>query len=438
MNAAAVKDGSRGTGQVFFYFGSLTLLIFLVTPTGYLFDIPTSYMLKNQLHASATEVSIFRLAVGVPVYVAFIFGLLRDMWNPLGLRDRGFFLIFAPLTALAFLWMGLSRVSYPGLLAGSLLAVVSFRFSMAAYQGLIALIGQEKLMSGRLSALWLVVWNLISAAGAFGSGYISEQVAPRTFFFWMAAMAFLIACVGIWKPRVVFDHAYDKPQAAGSDFFGDVRRLVKHRAVYPAVLIMLLWSFSPGSSTPLQFYLTNQLHVTDAIYGYYNGLFAISFLPTFLLYGFLCKKVSLEKLLWWGTLVAVPQMISLAFVHSTLFVMLSAIQQGLMGGVATAAYYDLAMRACPPGLQGTLMMLVDGVYVLALRGGDVVGSWIYGSSPTHGFLYCVIVTTSIYALILPLILLVPKELMATADGEPNPGLDAETLAEIAETGPAAG
>jgi hypothetical protein len=102
-----------------------------------------------------------------------------------------------------------------------------------------------------------------------------------------------------------------------------------------------------------------------------------------------------------------------------------------MGGIAAAAYWDLAMRSCPPGLQGTLMMMADGVFQLSYRGGDYLGSWIYGSSPAHGFLYCVLVTTMVYALILPLILLVPKTLIATADGQPNPQVDAQVLAEIA-------
>jgi hypothetical protein len=80
------------------------------------------------------------------------------------------------------------------------------------------------------------------------------------------------------------------------------------------------------------------------------------------------------------------------------------------------------------------MMLVDGVFMLSARGGDLLGSKIYNISPTNGFLYCVIATTLVYALILPLILLVPKELIATAEGEPNPTVAAEVLEEIAETG----
>jgi Major Facilitator Superfamily len=435
MPAASDRDDSRNTSQTFVYFGWLTLFVYLATPAGYLIDIQTSYMLKNELRATATQVSIFRLVTGIPVYFAFAFGLIRDQWNPLGLRDRGFFLIFAPATAIAFIWMATSPLSYRGLLIGMLLAMLSSRFILAAYQGLIALVGQERLMSGRLSALWNVVASLPVVAGAFASGYISEHLRPKETFILVTVLTACIALLGLWKPRSVFSHTYDKPQASGANFVGNIKRLVKHRAVYPAVLINFLWNFAPGSATPLQYYLTNQLHASDAVYSYYYGIFAASFIPTFLLYGFLCKKVSLNKLLWWGTIIAVPQLIPLAFVHSGNLALVLAAPIGLMGGIATAAYFDLAMRSCPPGLQGTLMMMVDGVLALSSRGGDLLGSRIYNSSPAHGFLYCVIATTVVYALILPLILLVPKELIATADGEPNPQVEAEVLDEIAGTEP---
>ena len=139
-------------------------------------------MLKNQLHATATQISIFRLVTGIPVYFAFVFGLMRDLWNPLGLRDRGFFLIFAPVTGLRSSGWRLRASLYRGLLIGMLLAMLASRFVAAAYQGLIALVGQEKLMSGRLSALWNVVSSVPVIAGAFASGYISEHLtAERNF-----------------------------------------------------------------------------------------------------------------------------------------------------------------------------------------------------------------------------------------------------------------
>src|SRR5262249_50518311 len=147
------------------------------------------------LHATATEVSVFRLLTGVPLYFGFVFGLMRDQWNPLGLRDRGFFLIFAPLAAVVFFWMAAVPVTYYGLLIGMLFAMVAFRFVSAAYQGLIALVGQEQLMSGRLSVLWNIIAALPGIGGTLASGYISDYLAPQQTFVLVAALTLGIAAL---------------------------------------------------------------------------------------------------------------------------------------------------------------------------------------------------------------------------------------------------
>ncbi len=426
----ATPKGSPNTRAIFSYFSFLTILIYLVAPE-YLLDIPTSYMLKNHLHATAPQVSMFRLLTGIPMYVAFVFGLTRDLWNPFGKRDPGYFLLFAPLTAGIFIWMGMANLSYQVLLAGMILAMTSFRFILAAYQGLIALIGQENLMSGRLSTLSSMFYQIALILAAFASGVITENLTVSQTFFLVAALAAAIGIFGRWNPRAGVGHAYDQPLARGLDFKGDVKHLLQHRAVYPAVLISFLWWFNPGLNTPVQFYLTNQLHASDAFYSYFLGVFAISFIPTYLLYGYLCTKLPASKLLWWGTIIAVPQMVPLVFVKSGNLALLMAVPMGLMGGIATAAYFDLAMRSCPAGLQGTLMMLVSAGVNLAMRGGDLLGAKIYASSPAHGFLYCVIATTAVYALILLVIPWIPKELISNADGEANPAIKAEAEAAAA-------
>jgi len=132
-------NSSRESRQIFLYFSSLTLLVYLVAPEMPLLDIPTSYMLKNQLHATASQISTFRLLMAIPVYLAFVFGMKRDTWNPFGWRDRGIFLIFAPLTGAAFLWMALSHRSFAGLMAGMLLLMSLSRFTLGAFSGLVTL-----------------------------------------------------------------------------------------------------------------------------------------------------------------------------------------------------------------------------------------------------------------------------------------------------------
>jgi len=45
----------------------------------------------------------------------------------------------------------------------------------------------------------------------------------------------------------------------------------------------------------------------------------------------------------------------------------------------------------------------------------------------------VLATTAVYAAILPVLLLIPKELIATRDGQKNPAVEAEMRAEVAAT-----
>jgi hypothetical protein len=95
-----------------------------------------------------------------------------------------------------------------------------------------------------------------------------------------------------------------------------------------------------------------------------------------------------------------------------------------MGGVATAAYMDLIIRSCPRGLEGTTLMMSGGLYWIASRFGDVLGTHLYDSY--GGFAACVVAITVVYALIVPTLLLVPRHLIATADGQASePGLAPE-------------
>ena len=93
---------------------------------------------------------------------------------------------------------------------------------------------------------------------------------------------------------------------------------------------------------------------------------------------------------------------------------------GLMGGIATAAFWDLIIRSCPPGLQGTMVMMSTGLNAVVSRFGDLLGTTLYDYY--GGFAACVIAITIVYALILPALSLIPKRLIVTADGQvPAPG-----------------
>ncbi|HLX17258.1 MAG TPA: MFS transporter [Bradyrhizobium sp.] len=407
--------------SIFLYLGILIVLLAFGGPSGGLIDIPISFFLKNRLHLEAHEVARFRLIASIPLYLSFVFGFIRDSWNPLQMRDRGFMLLFGGICALLYLGFAFVPMSYATLLVAIIVLTASFLFVASAQNGLTSTIGQQHAMTGRISAAWNVFMSVPMVATLLIGGWFSnlleahnDDSAARILFLAGAAIMTAISLYALWKPGDVFSHVHAE-RGPELNPVGDIRRLFGHWRIYPALLIWFLWNFAPGSATPLQYHLQNTLHASDAQWGQWNAIFAASFVPTFIAYGILCRRYALRTLLWFGTLIAVPQMIPLLFIHSMTGALFAAIPIGLMGGVATGAYMDLIIRSCPRGLQGTMLMLSGSLYSVVTRFGDVLGTALYDHY--GGFTVCVAAITLVYALILPTLLLVPKPLIATADGQ---------------------
>lgn len=412
---------SSARRTIFLYLGVLIVLLAFGSPSGGLIDIPISFLLKNKLHLEAHEVAGFRLMAAIPLYLAFAFGFIRDIWNPFGMRDRGFMLLFGGISAMLYVFFAFTPISYFGLLVAVIVLTASVLFVSSAQNGLTAVLGQQHAMTGQISAAWNVFLSIPTFAALLAGGALSGLLedkgadqAVRILFLVGAAIMFTVAAYALWRPGDVYDNVCIE-RADDRRPIEDLKRLVRHWPIYPAMLIWLLWNFAPGSATPLQYHLQNALHASDAQWGLWNAIFAASFIPTFIVYGILCRKFALKTLLVWGTVIAIPQMVPLIFIHSVTGALIAAVPIGLMGGIATGAYLDLIMRSCPKGLQGTTLMLASSLYFVVSRSGDLLGTHLYDHFGS--FDVCVIAITVVYALMLPAILLVPKGLIATADGQ---------------------
>ena len=215
----------------------------------------------------------------------------------------------------------------------------------------------------------------------------------------------------------MFDNVRTEGEPAAHPI-ADLKRLARHWPVYPALLIWLLWNFAPGSATPLQYYLQNTLHAEDAQWGQWNAIFSASFIPTFMVFGVLCRKLPLRTLLFWGTVVAIPQLVPMLFMDSVTGALIAAVpdRPDGRGGHRRLSGPDHPLLASRPG--GHDADDVGGRSTGSpTRFGDVLGTALYDHY--GGFTACVIAITVVYTLILPTLLLVPKRLIATADGQPS-------------------
>lgn len=329
-------------------------------------------------------------------------------------------IVFGALSAAFYLFFAFVPVTYSTILAAVFLLTCSFLFIDSAKYGLSSTLARQHVMSGQVSVLW-GVFTAIPAVAAFAIGGRVSDVLEQfeadeaiSMMFMLAAALFVaLSLYGIWKPRSVFEGMHDE-NPSGTHVANKLKQFVGHWPIYPALVIWLLFKFAPGMSTPLQYYLQDSLNAPDHVWGEWNAIFYASRIPVYLVYGLLCRRFPLKALVWIGTFVTIPQFLPLLFVDTVTKALIAAALIGILGAIANAAYLDLIIRSCPNGLQGTTVMLASALYYVSNRFGDYWGIVIYSYG---GFAACVAAITLVYCLIVPVLLLVPNALTATADGE---------------------
>ncbi len=421
VGATAVVPASARL-RILLWGGVLLFLGNLAAPGFGLVTLPITFFLKNKLHLQAHQLAVFNLWTGAPLYLAFAFGLVRDRWSPGGTGDRGHLVLFGLASAAIYGAIAFLHPTYAVLFGGVLAVTITLMMVASATGGLISTLGQRHVMVGQVSSVFLIALSIPTVASYLLGGALSQflegqnaATAARALFLFAAGLMAVIALLGARGPSALFGAA-NAERGAPATLLHDIGRLLRWWPVWPALVIQLLWQFGPALNLVMQYHLANTLHATDGQVGAFYAIFFAALMPSYALYGWLCQRVRLSTLLWWGAATSVPQMAPLLFIHTATGALWAAVPVGLMGGFATAAYLDLAIRSCPRGLQGTMMMLITTTaYWVAVRFGDLWGTDLYDHH--GGFRTAVFATIGVYALILPVLLLVPKRLIATSDGE---------------------
>src|SRR5258705_8773698 len=119
------------------------------------------------------------------------------MWNPFGMRDRGFMLLFGTITAILYVLFAFTTITYVTLLVAVILLTTSFLFVASAQNGLASMIGQQNAMTGQISAVWNVFASIPTVGALLIGGTLNgmlegrnaDAAAPTPFFFAAAVLA---------------------------------------------------------------------------------------------------------------------------------------------------------------------------------------------------------------------------------------------------------
>ena len=170
------------------YFSALFIGVGMHSPSG-LFSLPIQFYFKNKLHLSSEMVSYFGLVTAIPLYLSFVTGLFRDAWKPRRMGDRGYLLIGGLGLTATYLAMAALPPTWTTLLVGTLMLAFTYLVVATASGALTTLVGQQRLMTGRLSALYMFVGSVPIVISFLVGGALSDNWSLRNVFLLMAVVA---------------------------------------------------------------------------------------------------------------------------------------------------------------------------------------------------------------------------------------------------------
>jgi len=397
------------------YFGTLMLTLGLAEPTG-LVSLPLLFWLKDGLHLGPKAIAIFEAVALAPLYFGFVFGFVRDRWRPFGRDDRGYFLLAAPIGIASYLWLAANTTNTLRLLAGVVAAMLAFEFLAATTEGLMTEAAQRHLMTGHLSAVAELAEIVPSIASMLLGGWLATHVGAKVSFVVAAAFTGLILVQSLLSPPALL--APTSPASPRESHRHAIRRLLRNGALWLAIGALLLWNFSPGWGTPLVFFFADNLKLSPEAYGAFRAATFASGAVAAIVYAALCRRFSLRRILWIAIALNIPAAFFVLLAHSAAQAVVISAVVGLLLGMVNIALFDLLRRSCPTSLEGTGVMLGFSLFAIGGMLGDVFGSWLYERA---GLAICLAFDALATALILPLLLMIPRTILSLRDGDAAAG-----------------
>ena len=389
---------------------------------------PLKYLMKTELHYQPTDMAKF-FAVGALVFTFKpVVGILTDAVPLFRTRRRWYLIISAVLAGL--FWIGLAFA--PHTPKGLLWSVTGINICLMAIStvvgGLLVEAGQRFYSTGRLTSLRSLVANI----SYFIVGPIAGFLATRT----LLLTAGLGASLPLALAALAFFFLREKPVAqrnrnAGRNVLRQVRSLARSRSLWAAVGAYFLFYFAPGFQTPLYYYQTNNLKLSQQFIGNLGMMTGIMGAVAALGYLFLCRRLTLRHALIFCIGMEILGGLSYRlYLGPTSAAVVSGFS-GLTNTLAELALMDLAARATPRGSESVGYGLMISIHNFATGMGDVLGSHLlqrYGLN-FHQLVYLNAGTTALVFLIVPFL---PRLLMNSRDGDTAPASAAAPSPPLAE------
>ena len=359
-------------------FGAFAFLQGIGDPTDGLLAQPVRSLLRGW-GQSAGAITTFSALLAIPWTLKPLYGLLTDFVPILGTRRKGYLIVSGGAAALSLLGLYAFPVR-PGattaLLACLLVPTAALALGDVAADGLLIDRGRAVGLTGQLqSAQWGCLYAAGILNGLLGGMLCQHRREPWAFLVCGAGglltVALALTCVR--EPGRLTPGRRRNRRAVLAD-------ATRSGSILGVGGFLFLWNFNPFSNAVLYVHMTRGLGFSESFCGVTLTLSALASIAASAGYGWYCRRVSLPVLVHASIVLGVASTIAYAFVVDEGSAVLVTLIAGFTYMTATLIQLDLAARACPPAVAGTLFATIMALENL----GASSSTWLGGVLYDHG------------------------------------------------------
>jgi Na+/melibiose symporter-like transporter len=390
----AGEAGERGPSMLSLgtLFGLLYFVQGIVEPTDGLLSQPIKSLLRNWGY-SAASTAWFISVLSIAWTIKPLYGLLTDFVPLAGSRRRSYLLLTTAvasfsLTALYLVPLTPERAVL--LLLLLLPSAVAIAFSDVVIDAMMVAVGQPRGMTGRLQSIqWTSMYAATIVTGVAG-GALSQWGMQQAGFL-VAGLSCGISLLAVWflvrerrqpahegaetcQPNATWQEAQ---RILPSHAIAEMWRTFREPGIAAIGAFLFLWSFNPFSSTVLYYYSTEALHFSEQFVGSLTSWHAVGLLTGSILYGVICRMISLRWLIHCSIVAGIVATIAYWGYRDAVSGVVISLAVGVVYAIGSLIQLDLAARVCRPETAGTTFALLMSLTNLGTALSQGIGGSVY-------------------------------------------------------------
>jgi MFS family permease len=377
---------------------------------------PLTHYLKETQGWTALQIASSLAVLDVPWVVKPLYGMVSDFLPLFGYRRRSYLLLANVAAVIAFLWTT-QTATPPSIVFALLLTSIAMAASSTICGALLVENGQKHHASAAfINQQWL--WfNVAVMIASLAGGELIEYLSPAGALHAAAAIAALAPIAIIISSLSLVD---EEPAGISmADFKRALRGFLdtfRSRTLWLIAAFLFCYYFSPGFGTPLYFYMTDHLHLSQGTIGMLSSISAGGWIAGGLIYRYLLRGMAARALLYLSILCGTLATLAFLGMVDEASAIVVYFLNGVAGMIANIATLTLAADHCPKRSEGFAFAALMSVINLATPLSDTIGAFLYEHVFSSRLAPLIVVSAAFTALIFVLVPLLDRGLARSQTG----------------------